>query len=169
MPALPRRKFRETIQSERVRRRLGTLERTEPRCCPNAKNDVSFPRHRIAIALSRSPSTIRNPKSAPETGRAPAMAVSYKSTSAIAANVSDNKCRWDGASAPHYEVWFLTLNHRASQRGFWFRYVLESPVARAESRTQARVLGRSVRSRTRGLDTEDWRRSFLALQRLRES
>ena len=56
------------------------------------------------------------------------MAVSYKSTSAIAANVSDNMCRWDGVSAPHYEVWFLTLNHRASQRGFWFRYVLESPV-----------------------------------------
>ena len=56
------------------------------------------------------------------------MAVSYKSTSAIAANVSDNKCRWDGASASHYEVWFLTLNHRASQRGFWFRYVLESPL-----------------------------------------
>jgi hypothetical protein len=24
-------------------------------------------------------------------------------------------------------VWFLTLNHRASQRGFWFRYVVESP------------------------------------------
>lgn len=55
------------------------------------------------------------------------MAVSYKPTSIIAANFSDNKCRWDGSSAPHYEVWFLTLNHRASQRGFWFRYVLESP------------------------------------------
>lgn len=56
------------------------------------------------------------------------MVVSYKPTSAIAANFSDNKCRWDGASAPHYEVWFLTLNHRASQRGFWFRYVVESPI-----------------------------------------
>lgn len=55
------------------------------------------------------------------------MAVSYKPTSVIAASCSDNKCRWDGASAPHYEVWFVTLNHRASQRGFWFRYVLESP------------------------------------------
>ena len=57
------------------------------------------------------------------------MAVSYKPTSAIAANFSDNMCRWDGTGAPHYEVWFLTLNHRASQRGFWFRYVLESPIA----------------------------------------
>jgi len=55
------------------------------------------------------------------------MAVSYKPTSVITANVSDNKCRWDGSVAPHYEVWFLTLNHRASQRGFWFRYVVESP------------------------------------------
>lgn len=55
------------------------------------------------------------------------MAVSYKPTSAIAANFSDNMCRWDRTGAPHYEVWFLTLNHRASQRGFWFRYVLESP------------------------------------------
>jgi tocopherol cyclase-like protein len=55
------------------------------------------------------------------------MAVSYKPPSVIPANHSDNLCRWDGASAPHYEVWFLTLNHRASQRGFWFRYVLESP------------------------------------------
>jgi tocopherol cyclase-like protein len=56
------------------------------------------------------------------------MAVSFKPTSIIAANFSGNKCRWDGASAPHYEVWFLTLNHRASQRGFWFRYVVESPI-----------------------------------------
>jgi hypothetical protein len=55
------------------------------------------------------------------------MAVSYKPTSVISANFSDNKCRWDGTSAPHYEIWFLTLNHRASQRGFWFRYVVESP------------------------------------------
>ena len=54
------------------------------------------------------------------------MAVSYK-PSVIAANFSDNQCRWDGASAPHYEVWFLTLNHRPSQRGFWFRYCLEAP------------------------------------------
>jgi hypothetical protein len=56
------------------------------------------------------------------------MVVSYQPTSVTTANFSDNRCRWDGTSAPHYEVWFLTLNHRASQRGFWFRYVLESPV-----------------------------------------
>lgn len=55
------------------------------------------------------------------------MAVSFKPTAGIASNAADNTCRWDGASAPHYEVWFLTLNHRPSQRGFWFRYVLESP------------------------------------------
>ncbi len=63
------------------------------------------------------------------------MAVSYTPTSVIAANWSDNKCRWDGSSAPHYEVWFLTLNHRASQRGFWFRYVLESPATSGEGST----------------------------------
>lgn len=55
------------------------------------------------------------------------MAVSYKPSSVIPANASDNRCRWDGTSAPHYEAWFLTLNHRASQRGFWFRYVVELP------------------------------------------
>lgn len=56
------------------------------------------------------------------------MAVSYKPTSDVAATFSDNVCRWDRTGAPHYEVWFLTLNHVASQRGFWFRYVLESPI-----------------------------------------
>lgn len=55
------------------------------------------------------------------------MAVSYRATSKIAANTSDNLCRWDGRSAGHYEVWFLTLNHRASQHGFWFRYTLSVP------------------------------------------
>src|SRR5215210_2166497 len=55
------------------------------------------------------------------------MAVGYKPTSTFAANYADNLCRWDGHSAPHYEVWFLTLNHRASERGFWFRYAIESP------------------------------------------
>jgi hypothetical protein len=57
------------------------------------------------------------------------MAVSYQPNSDIAANISDNLCRWDGTCSPHYEVWFLTLNHQASQRGFWFRYVLESPTS----------------------------------------
>jgi hypothetical protein len=55
------------------------------------------------------------------------MAVSYKPSSTVAINHSDNHCRWDGRSAPHYEVWFLTLNQCAEQRGFWFRYVIESP------------------------------------------
>ncbi|HEX9710022.1 MAG TPA: tocopherol cyclase family protein [Candidatus Thermoplasmatota archaeon] len=27
----------------------------------------------------------------------------------------------------HYEVWYITLNHRASGSGFWIRYTLESP------------------------------------------
>jgi hypothetical protein len=55
------------------------------------------------------------------------MIVSYTPAAIAAANSFDNLCRWDGRSAPHYEVWFITLNHRASQRGFWFRYTLEAP------------------------------------------
>lgn len=55
------------------------------------------------------------------------MVVGYKRTSNIAVHSPDNLCRWDGQSSPHYEVWFLTLNHRASQRGFWFRYTIDSP------------------------------------------
>lgn len=55
------------------------------------------------------------------------MVVGLKPTSNAVANFSDNLCRWDGQSANHYEVWFITLNHRASQRGFWFRYTVESP------------------------------------------
>jgi hypothetical protein len=55
------------------------------------------------------------------------MAVSFDSRASVAANFADNLCRWDWQSAGHYEVWFLTLNQRASQRGFWFRYTLEAP------------------------------------------
>src|ERR1043165_8289010 len=55
------------------------------------------------------------------------MAVSYKPTSIVPGNSYDNACRWDGSAAPHYEVWFLTLNHRPSQRGFWFRYTIDCP------------------------------------------
>lgn len=54
--------------------------------------------------------------------------------SGLAANFLDNLCRWDGHSAPHYEVWFLTLNHRDSQRGFWFRYAIEAPASPENSR-----------------------------------
>src|SRR5262249_35875483 len=56
------------------------------------------------------------------------MSVSLKPITVAAANYADNLCRWNRRSANHYEVWFLTLNQRASRRGFWFRYCLESPV-----------------------------------------
>ena len=65
------------------------------------------------------------------------MAVSYKPTSSIISNFADNQCRWDRTSAPHYEVWFLTLNHCASQQGFWFRYVLHSPSGQIELKPHA--------------------------------
>ena len=41
----------------------------------------------------------------------------------------DNVRRWDGKSPGHYEVWYLTLNHRASETGTWIRYALEAPLA----------------------------------------
>lgn len=42
---------------------------------------------------------------------------------------ADNAPIWDGQKRKHYEVWYLTLNHRASRTGFWIRYILEAPVA----------------------------------------
>src|SRR5262245_3473016 len=57
------------------------------------------------------------------------MAVSYNLISGVAPNFADNLCQWDGQSAGHYEVWFLTLNQRATGLGFWFRYTLEIPQA----------------------------------------
>ncbi len=57
------------------------------------------------------------------------MAVSSNAISSLAVNYADNLCQWDGQSAGHYEVWFLTLNQRASGRGFWFRYGIEIPQA----------------------------------------
>ena len=48
---------------------------------------------------------------------------------------ADNVRRWDGRTPGHYEVWFLTLNHRESQTGTWIRYALDAPLdrqARAE-------------------------------------
>ena len=85
--------------------------------------------------------------------------VSLKPTSVTAANFADNMCRWDGRSGSHYEVWFLTLNHRASQRGFWFRYTLESPVGSlADSRPKAGLwaaaFGRAATDETLGLKRE---------------
>jgi hypothetical protein len=43
------------------------------------------------------------------------------------ATMADNQMVWDGSSPGHYEVWYLTLNHRPSKTGFWIRYTLESP------------------------------------------
>jgi hypothetical protein len=43
---------------------------------------------------------------------------------------ADNRLRWNGGPG-HYEVWYLTLNHRASRTGAWLRYTLEAPVSGA--------------------------------------
>ena len=61
------------------------------------------------------------------------MIVRLKPASDVVANYADNLCRWDRRGANHYEVWFLTLNQRAGQRGFWFRYCIDAP-ANAEPR-----------------------------------
>jgi hypothetical protein len=55
------------------------------------------------------------------------MAVRFGSRAIVAANFADNLCRWKAQRPGHYEVWFLTLNQRARQRGFWFRYAIEVP------------------------------------------
>ncbi|MCG8419487.1 MAG: hypothetical protein MJE77_16270 [Proteobacteria bacterium] len=39
----------------------------------------------------------------------------------------DNHCRYRGQMG-HYEVWYITTNHSASQTGYWIRYTLESPL-----------------------------------------
>jgi hypothetical protein len=44
------------------------------------------------------------------------------------ATVADNRRIWDGARRGHYEVWYLTGNHLASQTGFWIRYTIEAPL-----------------------------------------
>lgn len=56
------------------------------------------------------------------------MTVSLKPASNAAANDAGNLCRWNRRNANHYEVWFLTLNQRATRRGFWFRYCIEAPL-----------------------------------------
>jgi hypothetical protein len=38
----------------------------------------------------------------------------------------DNACVWQGQPG-HYEVWYLTFNHRPSRTGFWIRYTMEAP------------------------------------------
>ncbi|MEW6126054.1 MAG: tocopherol cyclase family protein [Acidobacteriota bacterium] len=55
------------------------------------------------------------------------MAVSVNPARSGAAEAAANRCRWDGKSAGHYEVWFLTFNQRSTGRGFWFRYTIEVP------------------------------------------
>ncbi len=40
----------------------------------------------------------------------------------------DNAPVWRGEPG-HYEVWYLTFNHRPSRTGFWIRYTLEAPCA----------------------------------------
>src|SRR5437763_765674 len=65
------------------------------------------------------------------------MLVRSEPVSRLAPTFADNLCRWDGRSAPHYEVWFLTLNQRESQRGFWFRYTVESPTVPAIDKPSA--------------------------------
>lgn len=40
---------------------------------------------------------------------------------------ADNRRRWDGKPG-HYEVWYLTLNHRPSRTGAWLRYTIEAPL-----------------------------------------
>jgi hypothetical protein len=66
------------------------------------------------------------------------MGIGYKPQIA-APNLADNTSRWDGMSPGHYEVWFLTLNHRASQRGFWFRYLIDVPAANLDREPQFEV------------------------------
>jgi hypothetical protein len=43
-----------------------------------------------------------------------------------AATAKDNVMVWDRTPG-HYEVWYLTFNHRPTRTGFWIRYVIESP------------------------------------------
>ncbi len=42
---------------------------------------------------------------------------------------TDNAPQWDGAKRGHYEVWYVTFNHRESGTGYWIRYTMESPLA----------------------------------------
>ena len=68
------------------------------------------------------------------------MAASYDLALDVPANSADNLCRWDGERAGHYEVWFLTLNERVSQHGFWFRYAIEMPqTGRADAPARAEL------------------------------
>jgi hypothetical protein len=52
----------------------------------------------------------------------------YRAADPSDATAVDNVRRWDGASTGHYEVWYVTLNHRESSTGYWIRYTMEAPV-----------------------------------------
>src|SRR5262249_6340183 len=43
------------------------------------------------------------------------------------ASEADNRLQWTRSAEPHYEVYYVTFNHRPTQTGFWIRYTLESP------------------------------------------
>jgi hypothetical protein len=43
-------------------------------------------------------------------------------------SVADNRMRWSREPG-RYEVWFLTVSHRASRSGFWIRHTLSAPTA----------------------------------------
>jgi hypothetical protein len=86
------------------------------------------------------------------------MPVRSEPVSRLAPTFADNLCRWDRRSAPHYEVWFLTLNHRESQRGFWFRYTVEAPTgppgAKPSGALWAAVFDRRSPERNFGIKSE---------------
>lgn len=67
------------------------------------------------------------------------MAATATSITGPAVNYRDNLCRWDGRKACHFEVWYLTLNHRATRHGFWFRYTLLVPAAQGGLEPRAEV------------------------------
>jgi hypothetical protein len=47
--------------------------------------------------------------------------------SAFTSAGTENRMRWDRTSTGFMEVWYATLNHRASGSGIWLRYTLTSP------------------------------------------
>lgn len=40
---------------------------------------------------------------------------------------TENLMRWDGSSGGFMEVWYSTMNHRASGLGIWLRYTITAP------------------------------------------
>lgn len=47
--------------------------------------------------------------------------------SAFTSDGTENRMRWDRRATGFMEVWYATLNHRASGSGIWLRYTLTSP------------------------------------------